>query len=153
MTIAVPYFEQAQDQGLQFLQAPQGATLPAEYQDCETGSVVAPGSISKLLVSSEETFFDAGPVPKTPDTSPRVKRKQLAPQQPEQQRPAVQEGPVDTTGDLRPGGKKQPVLQSHNQEGNGPLEDLQPGKRREGQPGCPEPETATKPSEDWQRKG
>ena len=66
MTIAVPYFEQAQDQEFEFLQVQKGATLPAEYQNCET----APGSVFELLDSSKETFFDAGPVPKTPDKSP-----------------------------------------------------------------------------------
>ena len=137
-----------------FLQVQQGTALLVDIQNCETGSIAAPDSVSELLDSSKETFVDPGPVPKTPDTSPQVKRKQPAPQQPEQQRPAVQEDPVDTTGDLCPGGKKQPALQSLDQEGgNRPLEDLHPGKRREGQPECPELETAAKPLEDRQRRG
>ena len=160
VTISVPilqrdhYFEQPQAQGFEFLQVQQGAALPADFQNCETGSIAAPDSVSELLDSSEETFVDPGPVPKSPDTSPQVKRKQPAPQQLEQQGPAVQEDPVNTPGDLCPGGKKQPALQFLDQEGgNRPLEDLHPGKRREGQPVCLESETTAKPSEDRQRRG
>ena len=109
VTISVPYlqrdhyFEQPQAQGFEFLEVQQSAALPAVFQNSETGSIAAPDSVSELLNSSEETFIDPGPVPKTLDTSPQVKRKQPAPQQPEQERPAIQEGPVDTTGNLCPG--------------------------------------------------
>ena len=117
VTISVPYvqqgryLEQPQAQGFEFLEVQPSAALPAVFQNSKTGSIAGPDNISDLLDSSRETLVFPLQVPKTPDTSPKIKRKQPAPQQLQQEGPNSQGALVDIPEDLclKEKGRKHPA--------------------------------------------
>ena len=128
VTISVPYI--SQDQYLEYLGDPSLSQFldvqPSEaqpdtvaFQDSEAGSTTD-SEISDLLNSLRDTVSSAIPVPKTPDTSPKAKRRgQPAPQDLHQEKPALQETPEN------------------------PLEDLHLGQRRTQQEGTPQGKAAS----------